>query len=135
MTDETAPTPIIKLKRLEFREYGYPGYEADTRINCPLRVGKAWQEALRSGNEALSRAAVLEMYPWWNFIDDTGAPIPHTVKGFDLMPDDLLTAMLKERQKALAGETQNPLGPTSSAGPNRQQRRAAAQKSAKSGQS
>ena len=108
-----------KLVRLRFDEDGYPGFECDRRINLPIGVNRQLADAAAGeGDESLYRDLLLQVFPWWNFADTEGEPIPRTIEGFDLIPDDLLTAMFRRGAEALrAAVMPAPLGPESSSEP------------------
>ena len=107
----------VKLVRLRFDEDGYPGFECDRRINLPIGVSRQLSEASGADQEDAYRGLLLQVFPWWNFADTEGAPIPHTVKGFDFIPDDLLVAMFRRGAEALREAVMPaPLGSGSSNG-------------------
>ena len=91
----------IKLVRLRFDGDGYPGFECDRRINLPLGINRELSQAGAGEDEQRYRELLLQVFPWWNFVDTEGEPIPHTAEGFDLTPDDLLTAMMRRGAEAL----------------------------------
>jgi hypothetical protein len=95
MTDRKMP---VKLARLKFDEEGYEGFECDRRLNLPLGTTRRIREA---ADEEESRLAMLEVFPEWNFVDEEGEEIPHTVEGFDKLPDDLWAAMVTRGFEAL----------------------------------
>jgi len=107
----------VKLVRLRFDEDGYPGFECDRRINLPIGVNRELGEAASGEDEERYRELLLQVFPWWNFADTEGAPIPHTTEGFDLITDDLLMAMMRRGAEALRGAVMPaPLGSGSSNG-------------------
>ncbi len=79
----------IKVVTLKFDEDGYPGFTSKGRTNIPVRLSDDFQ----SGDEERGRAAMLVIFPEWDFVDEEGEPIPHTADGIGLMPQDLLGAM------------------------------------------
>ena len=108
----------VKLVRLRFDEDGYPGFECDRRTNLPIGVNRQLSEAAAGEDEQRYRELLLQVFPWWNFADTEGEPIPHTAEGFDLVTDDLLMAMMRRGAAALQGAVMPaPLGPESSSEP------------------
>src|SRR3990167_10646507 len=102
----------VKVVRLRFDDDGYPSFECDRRLNLPIGVNRELAEAANDSDERRYRALLLQVFPWWNFADTEGAAIPHTVEGFDLVPDDLLMAMMRRGAEALRGAVMPaPLGP------------------------
>ena len=87
----------IRTVELDFTDDGYPGFHATGRLNVPLRVG----DDMRSGEEQRARAAILAVFPAWDFVDEEGEPIPHSLEGIDGMPQDLLEAMFTRWSEAL----------------------------------
>ena len=105
----------VKVMRLRFDEDGYPGFECDRRINLPIGTNRQLADAADGSEEATYRGLLLQVFPWWNFADEDGEPIPHTVEGFDLIPDDLLVAMFRRGAEALREAVMPaPLGTASS---------------------
>lgn len=87
----------IKTEKLDFTEDGYEDFHATARLNVPLSVG----EAFGSGEEQRARAAALIIFPGWDFVDEEGQDIPHTVEGIGMIPQDLFAAMLTRWNEAL----------------------------------
>ena len=87
----------IRTVELDFTDEGYPGFHAMGRLNVPLRTG----DDFRSGDEERARLAALIIFPSWDFVDDEGKEIPHTVEGIGMMPLDLFAAMLNRWVDAL----------------------------------
>ena len=107
----------VKVVRLRFDEDGYPGFECDRRINLPIGVNRQLSDAANAseGDESRYRDLLLQVFPWWNFADTEGEPIPRTIEGFDLIPDDLLVAMFRRGAEALREAVMpGPLGTGSS---------------------
>lgn len=100
----------VKTVTVRFDEDGYAGFRCERRLNLTLGLLRRMQDA--EGEEA-ARAAYLEVFPSWNFCDEVGQEIPHTVEGFDLIPAELFEAMLRRGFEAVkeaalskkAGET------------------------------
>ena len=116
-TNGTRRMPV-KTARLDFTEDGYPDFHADRRLNLPIRINRRLNEVAAGADEGEFRALLLEVYPWWDFVDEEGGEIPHTVDGFDALPDDLLTAMLRRGQDAMREAVMpSPLEDTSSPDP------------------
>ena len=90
----------IKTVELDFAEDGYEGFHATARLNIPLWVG----DELNCGDEERARNAFLTMFPAWDFVDEEGEEIPHTVEGIALIPQDLSQAMFARRAEAMAPE-------------------------------
>ena len=88
----------VKLATLDFSEDGYPGFHCKRRLNLPMGVARRITEV---ETEQDSRDALLAVFPEWDFVDEEGNPIPHTAEGFDLIPADLFTAMLRRGNDAL----------------------------------
>jgi hypothetical protein len=80
----------IKTAKLDFTEDGYPDFHAKARLNIPMRIG----DELQSGDEERARAAALLIFPSWDFVDEDGKDIPHTVEGVGMMPQELFEAMM-----------------------------------------
>lgn len=97
MPDKPPPMPI-KTAELDHTEAGYPGFKSKRWLNVPLGVHRQLREA---DTEEESRECFLAIFPEWNFVDHEGEAIPHTVEGFDLLPDDLWTDMLTRGLKAV----------------------------------
>jgi len=91
----------VKVVRLSFDEDGYEGFLCDRRTNLPIGTNRQLAEAADGSEEAVYRGLLLQVYPWWNFADEDGEPIPHSVEGFDFIPDDLLIAMFRRGAEAL----------------------------------
>jgi len=94
----------IKTVEVEFDADGYPGFRATVRLNVPLWVS----DDLRSGDEERARAAILLIFPAWDFVDEEGEPIPHTVEGIGKMPGDLAEGMLKRWGEVMAAKAAIP---------------------------
>jgi hypothetical protein len=94
----------LKTVELDFAEDGYPGFHATGRLNVPIRVG----DDFRSGDEERARKASLIIFPNWDFVDEEGEEIPHTVDGIGLIPQELFMAMMSRWSDALAGKTAIP---------------------------
>jgi hypothetical protein len=94
----------LKTVKLEFSEDGYPDFHATGRLNVPVRIG----DEFRSGDEERARKAALVIFPEWDFVDEEGNEIPHTVEGIGMIPQDLFAAMMTGWADALAGKTAIP---------------------------
>jgi hypothetical protein len=94
----------LKTVELDFSDDGYPGFTATARLNVPVRLYDEFQ----AGDEKRTRAAVLVAFPEWDFVDDDGEKIPHTIEGIGLIPLDLYAAMITQWAEALAGKTAIP---------------------------
>ena len=88
MTRRTMP---VKTVTLDFTEDGYPGFTCKRRLNLPYGLVR---RSLEPGSEEESRQVLLEVFPEWDFVDEDGEPIPHTVEAFDLLPEELVRAMV-----------------------------------------
>jgi len=105
----------VKVVRLSFDEDAYEGFLCDRRTNLPIGTNRQLADAADGSEEATYRGLLLQVFPWWNFADEDGEPIPHTVEGFDLIPDDLLVAMFRRGAEALREAVMPaPLGTASS---------------------
>lgn len=126
--------PVI-THREDFSGIGYEGFECEIRLNLSLAQENAYWLAVKADDEAASRAALLDWFPSWNFVDETGAEIPHTADGFDLISQHLLTHMMHARFRAVkeAGMTGNFEEPSSPASGNRATRRARQRAASKDG--
>ena len=91
----------LKTVRLSFDEDGYVDFLCDRRTNLPIGVNRQLADAAKGGDEMTYRGLLLQVFPWWNFGDEGGEPIPHTAEGFDCIPDDLLEAMFRRGAEAL----------------------------------
>lgn len=91
----------VKCAPLEFDDDGYPGFKAEGRLNLPMGVARGISAVDSDSPEDETRALWLQLFPSWNFCDESGEPIPHTVEAFDALPADLLTAMFTRRALAL----------------------------------
>lgn len=80
-----------KTATLDFTEDGYEGFTCKRWINPPMGLVRRLRE---SEDEDTARGLWLEIFPDWDFVDDKGKAIPHTVEGFELIPDELFTAMV-----------------------------------------
>ena len=87
----------IKVVEIDLAEDGYPDFHAKARTNIPIRIG----DAFRSGDEEQGRAAVLTIFPEWDFVDEEGEPIPHTAEGIAALSQDLLKAMMQRWTEAI----------------------------------
>ena len=96
-------TMPLKTTTLDLSDDGYDGFHVETRLNTPPRLLRRYVGLLQGGldSEDEARAILLEMFPSWDFVDDVGRAIPHTVKGFEEIPADLVGAMLRRRTEAL----------------------------------
>jgi hypothetical protein len=94
----------IRTVELEFSEDGYPGFKATARLNVPVRLYDDFQ----AGEEKRTRKAVLMAFPAWDFVDDDGNEIPHTIEGIGAIPLDLYEAMITRWGEALKGKTAIP---------------------------
>jgi hypothetical protein len=90
----------LKMVELDFSDDGYPGFKAMARLNIPVRL----YDEFEAGDEERTRAAVLIAFPEWDFVDDDGEKIPHTIEGIGLIPLDLYTAMITRWGEALEGK-------------------------------
>lgn len=81
----------IKTANLDFTEDGYEGFTCKRWINPPMGIVRQLRE---SEDENAARSLWLKIFPEWDFADERGKPIPHTLAGFDLIPDELFTAMV-----------------------------------------
>jgi hypothetical protein len=104
MSNHTGRRLPINTVHLDFTEDGYPGFTAEARTNIPVRVGDAYL----SGTEEQRREACLLTFPSWDFVDEEGEPIPHTLEGIGLMTQDLLTAMFTRWTAMMEGATAIP---------------------------
>lgn len=91
----------VKCAPLEFDEDGYPGFKAEGRLNLPMGIARGISAVNADSAEDETRALWLQLFPSWNFCDEAGVVIPHTVEAFDALPADLLTAMFTRRALAL----------------------------------
>ena len=108
----------IKTVDLDFTDDGYPGFHAKRRTNAPIGVICRYLEINKDTPEEEARRLILELYPEWDFVDDDGKPVPHTLAGFDLLSGDLLTAMQRRGAEALRNVVMSaPLGSSSSTEP------------------
>ena len=90
----------IRTVELDFTGDDYPGFHATARLNIPLWVG----DELKSGDEERARVAFLAMFPKWDFVDEDGKEIPHTLGGIATIPQDLSEAMYGRRAEAMLGK-------------------------------
>jgi hypothetical protein len=88
----------VKSRTLLFDDDGYPGFECERRLNLPLGAHRIARSAK---TEEDRREFFLQMFSSWNFVDEDGEEIPHTVEGFDKIPDDLWEAMLTRGTEAV----------------------------------
>jgi len=94
MSDRKMP---IKTVDIDFTEDGYPGFTCKRRLNLSFGLIRRSQEP---EDETESRRVLLEIFPEWDFVDEKGKPIPHTVEGFDLIPQELALAMVRRGGQA-----------------------------------
>jgi len=87
----------IRTVELDFTDDEYPRFHATARLNISLWVG----DEMKSGDEERARTAFLVMFPAWDFVDEEGKEIPHTVKGIAAIPQDLSQAMYARRAEAM----------------------------------
>lgn len=95
MTDRKMP---VKIAVLDFTEDGYPGFTCKRRLNATLGMLRRLSEA---ESEDGAREGWLHLFPEWDFVDEEGAPIPHTPEGFDAIPQDLWQAMVRRGMEAV----------------------------------
>lgn len=108
----------IKTAELDLGGDGYGGFTCTTRLNVPMGVVRRFFAASGSADdksEAQAREDFLAMFPGWDFVDDGGKAIPHTVEGVDRLPDEMLIIMLRLRgEKQRNGAMPAPLEKSSS---------------------
>jgi len=121
-----------KLVRITFDDIGYPGWTCDGWLNAPVNLVNRWDAAPAQGEEEFRRLALI-FFPDWNFVTPEGSALPRTVAGFDDVPQEVFNRMIRGRLATIARSVQNPLGGTSSAPPNREQKRAAARRNGATG--
>jgi len=115
MTTKPKRVMPVKTAPLDFTEDGYPGFTAQMRTNAPFSLVRKTYE---TKDEEEAREGYLKLFPGWDFVDDDGKPIPHTVEGFDEIPADLLRVMLHRRVEAVKEAVMpGPLGDSSSKAP------------------
>lgn len=112
----------VKTAELDLGGDGYDGFTCTTRLNVPMGIVRRFFAASGSADdksEAQAREDFLVMFPGWDFVDDAGKAIPHTAKGVDSLPDDMLIIMLRLRaEKQRNGAMPAPLEHDSSDVPN-----------------
>jgi len=120
------PEPTRKMPRrvsvIDFSEDGYPGFHATRWLNAPMSAERA---VFDTEDEEASRRAWLELWTDWDFVDYEGEAIPRTAEGFDQIPSDLFSAMVR-RGMAAVREAAMPAPldePSSSPGPGRRKRK------------
>ena len=103
----------IRTAELDFSDDGYPGFHATARLNVPIRIG----DDFRSGDEGLARQAALSVFTGWDFVDEDGAEIPHSVEGIGAIPQDLFKAMMTRWSEALRNGATIPKANAASSSP------------------
>jgi hypothetical protein len=108
------PMPI-KTTRLAFDDDGYPEWYAVVRTNVRGTV----MDDYRSGENDRWWPAVATIVQEWNFCDEDGQPIPLPRDGTksDVLPEDLLGALLRRFREAFNEQSQPPKGPSETSTP------------------
>lgn len=105
----------VKTITLDFTDDGYPDFHAERRVNAPIGLMRRYFDVSGEMPEEEGRQILLELFPSWDFVDDIGKAIPHTVEGFDAIPADLIGAMHRRGFEALRnGAMPDPLDESSS---------------------
>lgn len=86
-----APAMPRKLEPIHFDNDGFPGFIAMAWTSAPLMLT---DKLMKLTDEQEGRNLLLQLLPEWNFTDYTGAPVPHTPEGFDLLPQLLISRMI-----------------------------------------
>ena len=109
------PKMPVKTVTAGLDEEGYPGFEIDVRTNAPPRLIKRYFGLNKDSPEGEAEAILLQLFPGWRLYDGDGKRIPHSAAGFEEIPGDLITAMLRVRTKVIReGAMPAPLGSGSS---------------------
>lgn len=87
----------VKTALLDFTEDGYEGFTCKRWLNPPMGIVRRLRE---SQDEDTARTLWLQIFPEWDFVDDKGKAIPHTLDGFDMVPDELFTIMVRRGMEA-----------------------------------
>jgi len=113
----------VKTAEVDFAGTDYEGFHAQRRINAPIGLNRRYWDM---GPETpLEEAAeiLLELFPSWDFADEEGEDIPHTVDGFKSLPKELIDLLNVRGLAALKGAVMpDPLGEPSKEGPSGRRR-------------
>ena len=115
MTAAKGPKMPVKTVTAGLDDEGYPGFDVDVRTNAPPRLIKRYFRLNKKSPESEAEEILLQLFPDWRLYDDEGKRIPHSAAGFESIPGDLITAMLRVRTKVIQeGAMPGPLGKGSS---------------------
>jgi len=103
MSLPTPPAMPHKLDPIYFDDAGFPGFICLAWTSAPLGLTDS---LAKIQSEQEGRELLLRLIPEWNFVDEEGEPIPHTVEGFDKMPQLLVTQMMSRYKLVTLGVTQ-----------------------------
>jgi hypothetical protein len=113
----------MRTATLDFTEDGYPDFHCETWTNIPIAYTRRYSALTAKTDAKEGDELLLKLFPSWDFVDFDGKPIPHTVKGAEMIPDDLGVAMMKRRAEALQnGAMPSPLETESSEPPSDEQK-------------
>lgn len=89
-----------KTEVVSFDYCGYPGFKGVVWVSAPLRLA---DEIFTTQEEMVAREVLLKLYPEWNFVDEEGNDIEHTLEGMNNLPSELVTQMLLQFRYATTG--------------------------------
>lgn len=99
------PPPMPhKLDPVHLDDAGFPGFIFLAWTSAPLSFT---DRLMKIESEVEGRELLLQLIPEWNFVDEQGEPIPHTVDGFNMMPQLLVSQMMTRYKLLTMGITQN----------------------------
>lgn len=91
-----------RLDPVHLDDAGFPGFIFLAWTSAPLSL----TDSLRTiQNENEGRELLLRLIPEWNFVDEDGEPIEHTVEGFNKMPQLLVSQMMARYKLVTMGLT------------------------------
>ncbi len=113
----------VRTVDVDFAKDGYPDFQAKRRTNAAIGKVRRYMELvfqtrpdteITDDMEREVREIMLDLFPEWQFFDDNGRPIPHTIEGFDELPTELVLLMHMRGVEAIRNKVMPaPLGSSS----------------------